>query len=468
MEDEKNITKPKRKKAVSTKSEETLVDETSRLNLENSSDLEDLKIDPVGKVISPKKTKTVAKKATPARKKAAAKSEDETEKIVDAFVAKPRGRKPSAKKSDAPDSEIPVKKTAAKSTRKKSAKTETILESAASVSEISGETKILPQSETSAQPENVFSKDDSSAETEKPESFETAEEFLAKQTPVFRELAQPRLPDLQPENRAWLQMQSPTRIFFYWSLKTNPFETLQKVFGGRNGNYALSVKLQNLTSGTEKIYPLAPYGSAWFDVESESKYRAEVGFFAADRPFIRLVFSNSIETPRLTPSPRLDWSPQFAVTSQRFAEVLDVSGYKQDAFEMALTGDNLEASNEATFDAFEQLTGEREEFEMKPSELRLALFALASGLSLGDLRGQISPHLFAYLEKIIAENTARLSAEKILTALEENFGLGTLETDEEIGEISYSVFGASSINFQRLPKQFWKKFAPNSSLRISS
>jgi hypothetical protein len=465
MENEENITKPKRKKSVSAKKEDSAAKETSSLELKNNSAAENSDIDLVSETKPAQKVKTAEKKTTSTRKKAA-KSVDETEKIIDAFIAKPRARKTAAKKKTEIELENPVEKTPVKSAVKKSPKTKPLSAGETSLAETVEETKAFPQSEASAAPENISVKNSTPIETENSEAVETLETF-EERSPVFKELAQPKLPDLQPENRAWLQMQSPTRIFFYWSLKTNPFETLQKVFGGRNGNYTLSVKLQNLTDETEKIYPLAPYGSAWFDVESDSKYQAEVGFFAADRPFIRLVFSNVLETPRLAPSPRFDWSPQFAVTTQRFAEVLDVSGYKQDAFEMALSGDDLAASNEATFGAFEQLTGESE-FEVKASELRLALFALASGLSLSDLRDQISPQLFAYLEKTMAENAERLSTKKIMSALEENFGLGSLESDGETEEITYSVFGASSINFQKLPKQFWKRFVPNSSLRISS
>jgi len=53
---------------------------------------------------------------------------------------------------------------------------------------------------------------------------------------VFKELSEPKLPELVKENRARLQMQSPTKIHFYWSIKTNPFQTLTRVFGNQT-NY---------------------------------------------------------------------------------------------------------------------------------------------------------------------------------------------------------------------------------------
>src|SRR5215213_1820977 len=188
---------------------------------------------------------------------------------------------------------------------------------------LKGEAKLLPENELK------FATGEEEEETKEP-------------TEVFKELAEPKLPALPSENRARLQMQSPNRIFFYWSLKNNPFQTLEKMFGSRAAGFTFVAKLINLTNRTENFYRVPAAGSWWFDVESDATYRAEIGFLSADRPFVRLLFSNTVETPRSAPSPYFDLSPQFAVSAQEFAEVLDVSGYKQDAFEMALAGDEAE------------------------------------------------------------------------------------------------------------------------------
>jgi len=42
-------------------------------------------------------------------------------------------------------------------------------------------------------------------------------------SPVFKELASPKLPELSRENRAKLLMQSPNQLFFYWSVKITLF-----------------------------------------------------------------------------------------------------------------------------------------------------------------------------------------------------------------------------------------------------
>ncbi len=286
---------------------------------------------------------------------------------------------------------------------------------------------------------------------------------LIEKSPVFRELSEPKLPELPKENRARLQMQSPNRLYFYWSIKNNPFQTLNRVFGGNAANYTLVAKLVNRTQNREEIIPVEDEGSAWFDVDADSSYRTEIGFYAAHRPFARLMFSNTVETPRKNPSPRRDFSSDWAVSANQFAQVLDVSGYAQDAIEIALAGDNLEFARRATQNAFSQIIGRQENdfTEDDAGEIRFALLALASGYPPENLRGQISKNLFAKL----LENAENLSAEKALDALQENFGEFADETIEEgFGQM---VFGASSINFPRFSRRkVLPKFAPNSSLRF--
>ena len=239
------------------------------------------------------------------------------------------------------------------------------------------------------------------------------------------------------------------------------------MFGSRAGDYTFVAKLVNLTNRTENFYPVPAAGSWWFDVESDSTYRAEIGFLSAARPFVRLLFSNAVETPRAAPSPHIDLSPQFAVSAQEFAEVLDVSGYKQDAFEMALAGDEAVEADAATEETLFQLIGKRK-LGAQGGELRYVLFALAAGAALEDLRGQISPNLFAQMEKLVRENAEQLAAVKVLSALQENFDFEAAEEIEETGEVSYKTFGASLVNFHKFPRTLTKrfpKFSPVSSAR---
>ncbi len=303
------------------------------------------------------------------------------------------------------------------------------------------------------------------AETESADAVEIEEENKPAEIadPIFKELAEPKLPELSKENRARLQMQSPNKIYFYWSFKENPFQTLRRVFGNQV-NYQLVVKLVNRTSKSEELFPIEATGSTWFNVDADSTYRAEIGFYAVSRPFVRVMFSNTIETPRKNPSPRRDFSPNFTVSANEFAEVLDASGFEQDAFEVALAGDDIESANDWTQTAFARIVGTMPDdlSESKSSEIRFILLALASGYSAEDLRGHISPSLFAVLQS----NTEKISAEKALSALQENFGFLSDESLEE-ESLAATVFGASQINFPRFSRRrTLPKFAPVSSLDL--
>ena len=276
-----------------------------------------------------------------------------------------------------------------------------------------------------------------------------------EEDPIFAALAEPELPEPERENRARLQMQSPTRLFFYWSIKNNPFQVLQKAFGSKTGSYQLVAKLINQTHEHEEILPVETEGNRWFDVDAASSYKAEIGFYAPNRPFVRVIFSNEIETPRKNPSARAASDADWAVTATEFAEVLDVSGFTSDAFEVALTGDDEKLADKATDNAFYQVIGKRKsdsEF-ISSEEVRFALLALASGVAPAELRGHISETLFAVLQ----ENAEKLGAEKSLAALQENFDVFTDESFEEEVEISSAVFGASVVNF---PKKLKKRVAP--------
>ncbi len=275
------------------------------------------------------------------------------------------------------------------------------------------------------------------------------------QDPIFRELAEPKLPELERENRAKLLMQTPHRLYFYWSIKSNPYQILQKAFQGNTGSYQLVAKITNLKNEQEQIFPVETEGNWWFNVAPDASYRAEVGFYAPNRPYIRIIFSNTIETPRKSPSPRVATDADFAVSAQEFAEVLDVAGYKQDAFEVALIGDAGDQAEVATRGAFAKFTGAKpEEFStIDADELRFALLAIASGISLKDLREHISPALFAFLESV----AHLLTPENAMSALREYFDVFAEEFTEVEEEFGAAVYGASLVNF---PKTLKKRIVP--------
>ena len=290
------------------------------------------------------------------------------------------------------------------------------------------------------------------AEAKKADLDVTAEiattEPVVELSPVFKALADVTLPEVTRENRARLQMQSPTRLYFYWSIRENPWALLSSVFGKDLGNYALVLKLVDVKNDREEIQPCDAEGNWWFDVEPDGEYQAEIGFYAVGRPYFRIVYSNTISTPRRSPSNRPATDSRWTVSANKFAEVLDVAGFSRDAFDVALAGDDVYAAQDATQTAFASLVGNRrvDIGGISADELRYAMIALASGATLEELRTRVGARLFAILQA----NAANISAGSAKSSLGEYFEIDESEwTEEQFGS---AVFGASLVNFPKTLK----------------
>ena len=276
----------------------------------------------------------------------------------------------------------------------------------------------------------------------------TAKKSSVVLSPAFKTLAEPVLPELKRENRARLQMQTPTRLYFYWSVKENPWHLLKAAFGGDTGSYTLALKLTNLRRDAEEIHAADAEGNWWFDVEPDGKYQAEIGFYAPNRPYFRIIYSNTVETPRRSPSPHPASEARWTVSANKFAEVLDVAGFSQDAFDVAMAGDDHAAAENATHTAFSSFIGAdgHSLTGIADSDIRYAMIALASGATLEDLRFKISPALFAVLQA----NAGKLVAGNAMSALTEYFDIDEAEWIEE--QFGSAVYGASLVNFPRTLK----------------
>lgn len=301
---------------------------------------------------------------------------------------------------------------------------------------------------------------------------EPADDPEANLSSVFKELREPKLPTLQRENRARLQMQTPNRVYFYWSMKNNPFQVLSRAFGDDRGSYTLVVKLINESRDTETIHAVDATGNWWFTVDPDSTYRAEIGFYAPNRPYFRAIYSNTITTPRKSPSPRVATDADWRIPAEKFAQVLDVAGFKQDAFDVAIAGDDVQHAETASFAAAARLTGRSvEDFAgVDADDIRYALTLLAAGATLEDLRFRVSDQLFAVLQSAID----LISRETALTALKAEFDIDEDDVIEEYEETGPAVFGSSLVHFPKRVRtkprglERLDKFEPISSHNFSS
>jgi hypothetical protein len=280
-------------------------------------------------------------------------------------------------------------------------------------------------------------------------------------SPAFKALADVTMPELTRENRARLLMQSPTKLYFYWSVKENLWHQLRNVFGDDLGGYVLALKLKNLTRDSEGIQQCEADGNWWFDVEPDCEYQAEIGFYAVNRPYFRVIYSNSITTPRCSPSPRAATDADWGVSANEFAAVLDVAGFSRDAFDVSMAGDDHAASENASHRALSRFLG-TSRYELNgvtAGDIRYAMLALASGATLEELRFKVSPALFAVLQA----NPDKLEAGNAMSSLTEYFDIDEAEfTEEQTGP---AVYGASLVNFPRTlnTRAVSSRYAPMSS-----
>lgn len=278
----------------------------------------------------------------------------------------------------------------------------------------------------------------------------------AEISPVFAALHEVTLPALKKDNRARLLLQSPTRAYFYWSVRQDPWQQLRTIFGDASHSYSLVVRLTEQETGREELYAAEPEGERWLEVRPDRTYAAEVGFFAPNRPYFRIVYSNTIQTPRRSPSRRPASDARWTVSANKFAEVLDVSGFTRDAVDVAIAGDDIPAADDATYLAFSSMVGGGDFTDHSAEDLRYAMVSIAAGLDLDAVRARVGAPVFAAL----TGGTEKPTRESSRAALKSFFKIDESEWSEE--EIGPAVHGASLVHFPKtlMPRRSASTFSP--------
>lgn len=271
------------------------------------------------------------------------------------------------------------------------------------------------------------------------------------------------LPETYAADRIRLLPQSPRRLYLYWEFEQNPFETLARAFGEQAGGFELAVRLVDLETGAETLHAASGARSQWFDAGPGRAYRADVGLYARGLAFIRILSSATAETPRASVARAADPAPEFQVSANDFARVLDDAGYAGDALEVSLEAADLETGNAATLEVARRLGGA----ELPPlgedelAELRGLLAALALGLSPGELRAMISAGLGGWLDEIIRLRGEGIDAVQLLEVLRVVLGFeldraALAAFDREAARRAPRSFvGASEVNLPRNPFHLW-------------
>lgn len=130
------------------------------------------------------------------------------------------------------------------------------------------------------------------------------------------------LPELRRRDEARLLVQSPEMLFLYWSFARDPRERLRRALGDAAARYDLAVRLVETGSGRDRLHGAHGTQSLWLEARPGESYRADVGFYAAGLPFLRVLSSNEARTPPAQVSPVSDESAEFQTTARDFSPVL--------------------------------------------------------------------------------------------------------------------------------------------------
>ena len=270
------------------------------------------------------------------------------------------------------------------------------------------------------------------------------------------------LPESYRMDRIRLLAQSPRRIYLYWELSRDPFEPLSRAFAALSGDYRLAVRLTDLQTGEETLHEASQTRSQWFDAQPDHDYRAEVGLYAPGRSFIRLLTSNTKRTPRASVSLETERTPDWHISADEFARVLDDAGYVSDALEVA-----LEAADEATnFGATRAISRKLAHESLPPmseeelAELRGVFTAIAFGMAWSDLRPMLSLNLANWFGRFNMEE-AMFDPAQITEVLHSTLGIemsrAPFEAPPEAARrrAARVIIGGSEVNLPSRPFHLW-------------
>jgi Uncharacterized protein conserved in bacteria len=270
------------------------------------------------------------------------------------------------------------------------------------------------------------------------------------------------LPDVYPGDRIRLLAQSPRKLYLYWGLDKNPYETLERAFGRQAARYSLVLRVIKTETGEETLHLASPTKSQWLDVQPGFTYKVELGLYAPGRAFIRLLSSNTAQTPRSGVAREADTEPLWNISAENFARVLDEAGYVSDALEVTLEAVD-EATDDAATRAIAQAFGGAEVPSMTEEELgemRALLTALAFGSSFESVREVLSPSLANWLTEAQSVSE-RFDGARLFEVLHTLLGLELSRlhpdaaSEAAMRRAARVIVGASEINLPARPFHLW-------------
>jgi hypothetical protein len=138
------------------------------------------------------------------------------------------------------------------------------------------------------------------------------------------------LPDAYGVDVARALVQDPFHLMVYWELRAESVRALEGLFPDGAADFRPTMRLTDLTEGTEAYVNVPLSGKYWFETMPSHQYRADVGAYSPRHGFVPVVRSNVVETPRGTVAAVVDDDPKYRVSTPRFARLLEATGFATD------------------------------------------------------------------------------------------------------------------------------------------
>ncbi len=281
------------------------------------------------------------------------------------------------------------------------------------------------------------------------------------------------LPEIRRGDYARLLVQSPQRLYLYWSFAHDPFMTLRRMSGEAAGNHALALRVMNVERGTATLQLTSSHAtSVWLDVEAGRSYRVDVGIYAAGRPFIKILSSNIVRTPRAGVSPQVDRADEFRVSPADFTRTLSEAGYVNDAIELWLEAADEATEKKATRTVAEKLTNREAMLNEAEDwiQLRRLIGGLAAGAPLERLRAGLSPTLARWLEQAEANaGGATLDRTRLLDVLRATFDFELeQESFDQTGDMRRRAAIAWTGSDVRFPSNLFHVWLPSMTAGVAA
>ncbi|MGH9837852.1 MAG: DUF4912 domain-containing protein [Blastocatellia bacterium] len=118
-------------------------------------------------------------------------------------------------------------------------------------------------------------------------------------------------------------VQDPFRLFVYWQLKDDPFDRLGRIFPGHESEkFHTALKLVDETNNIAVFFDAAFAREYWFSVFPDRAYHVELGVRSPRYGYIKLLNSQTVQTPRGGPSDQIAEEETYRIEADDYLQVL--------------------------------------------------------------------------------------------------------------------------------------------------